>query len=49
MAAGGFHYLENHPPLTSKPYSLRAQLALQTTLRIVIDALAGGDAMCGSG
>ena len=49
VAAGRFHHLQKHAALAREAYATSAEFALEASGRFVIDAFAGGDAMCGSG
>jgi len=49
MAAGGVHHLQEDAPLAREANAAGAQLAFEMAGEFVIDAFAGGDAMCGGG
>jgi hypothetical protein len=49
VAARGLHNLQQDAALASEPDSARAELVLQASWRLVVDALTSGNTMCGSG
>src|ERR1700733_5850281 len=49
MAAGGVHYLQQDAALASQTDAAGPQLAFEMAGEFVIDAFAGGDAMCWCG
>ncbi len=49
VAAGGVHYLEEDSALASEANAAGAKLAFEMAGEFVIDAFAGGDAMCWCG
>ena len=49
VAAGGVHYLEQDAALASEANAAGAELTFEMAGEFVIDAFAGGDAMCWCG